>query len=87
MGTLIGQLSKANRGTALPSYKGGLEQIGQTLLGAAGNAYEPILERHIGKPVVLQLACPSLGESKSIEIPGFLVDYSDWNHDHIFFTF
>ena len=77
MGTLIGQLSKANRGTALPSYKGGLEQIGQTLLGAAGNAYEPILERHIGKPVVLQLACPSLGESKSIEIPGFLVDYSD----------
>ena len=46
------------------------------MLGAAANAYEPILERHIGKRVVLELK--AAGENASpIELPGYLVEYSE----------
>ncbi len=64
-------------GQALTTQKGGVEQIGQTLLGAVGNAYEPILERHIGKPVVLELAAPAAADTKSMELYGHLAEYSD----------
>ena len=41
----------------------------------AGDAYEPLLERHIGKPVILELLSP--GEAGWSEIPGYLVEYSN----------
>lgn len=77
LSALIGQLSKARTGAVLTTHKGGVDQIGQTLLGAAANAYEPLLEQHIGKPVVVQLASPADPEKKLVDLPGYLVDYTD----------
>ncbi len=75
---LIGQLAKARpQSQVLAQQQGSVEQIGQTILGVAGNMHEPILERHIGKPVVLTLPTPAGGEIKAIEVTGFLADYSD----------
>ncbi|MFW6336958.1 MAG: hypothetical protein ACOC3G_07500 [Phycisphaeraceae bacterium] len=74
---VIGQLTRTGRAGALGQQQAGVDQIGQTLLAAAGNAYEPLLERHIGKPVVLQLKSPLAGDAPSIDIPGYLAEYSD----------
>jgi len=63
-------------GGAIASNQASVNTIGDTLLTAAGNAYEPILERHIGRPVVLKLQTPALGDAAFIELPGYLVDYS-----------
>lgn len=84
----LGQIAKVRtQDTVLTQQKGSMDQIGQTLLTAVGNAYEPMLERHIGKPVVLELACPNSADKKPIQLPGYLVDYSErfvavFNVDH-----
>jgi len=78
LSAVIGAVAtKATPGGVMATQKGSVDQIGQTLLGAAGNAYEPMLERHIGKPVVLQLKCPAAGDAVFIDLPGYLVDYTD----------
>ena len=77
LSAIIGQLMKTTaKGTGIAQQESGVSQIGTTLLGAAGNAYEPILERRIGKPVVLQLACKMGEETELIDLPGYLVDYT-----------
>jgi hypothetical protein len=77
LSTILGQMAKTKPGGVMSTQKGGIDQIGQTLLGAAGNSYEPILERHIGKPIVLQLQSPADPDKKPIDLPGFLADYTD----------
>jgi len=67
---------------AVAANQSSIDQIGQSLLGAAGNAYEPILEKFIGKPVILELNTPgdpgSPPETKRpVELHGFLAEYSD----------
>lgn len=78
---VMGQVSKmkpgGTAGKALTTQQGSVEQIGQTLLGTVGNAYEPILEGHVGKPVVLELQSPADPDKKSIELYGYLAEYSD----------
>ena len=78
--TVLGQVAKMKAGPAGPTlttHKGSVDQIGQTLLGVVGNAYEPILERHIGKPVVLELASPADPDKKPVELHGYLADCTD----------
>jgi len=84
---LIGQIAKVSKGSVVDTQSSGVDQIGQTLLGAAGNAFEPMLERHVGTPVVLQLKNPLAGEAPPIDVLGFLADYTDkyvavFNVDH-----
>ena len=84
---LLGQFMKAQPGNAITQQQQGIDQIGQMMLGAAGNAYEPILERHIGRPVVLQYKLPFPAAEKTLELPGYLADYSEkyiaiFNRDH-----
>lgn len=74
---LIGAWATTSKATMVTTQKAGIEQIGQTLLGASGNAYEPILERHIGKPVVIQLQTPASEDKQPVELPGFLADYTE----------
>jgi hypothetical protein len=75
--------------------RGGITEVGATVFGALGNAYEPLLERHIGKPVILELNCsgqaapsaPGSAPPVLIELPGYLVDYTErflavFNIDH-----
>ncbi len=75
--TLIGHVAKTGNYASVKAGKGHVDKIGQTLLGAAGNAYEPMLERHIGKPIVVELASPSDPDNRTIELTGYLAEYSD----------
>ena len=78
LNAVIGQISKTVKaGGILSDQKSDVTQIGQTVLGATANAYEPILERHIGKPVVIEMQCPADPDQRVIDIPGYLVDYTD----------
>lgn len=75
---IIGAMSRMRPESAvLASQQTQVNEIGQTLLGAAGNAYEPMLEAHIGKPVVLKVASPNEPTNQPFELPGYLVDYTD----------
>jgi hypothetical protein len=76
--TVIGHFAAVRPGSAvLTQQRAGVDQIGQTLLGTVARAYEPLLERHIGRPVVLTMTNPGDEQKRRIELPGFLVDYSD----------
>jgi hypothetical protein len=56
---------------------GNVTQIGQTLLGKfAGNAYEPLLEQYIGRPVIVDCVDPINPNNAIVEYTGYLVDYS-----------
>ncbi len=78
MSAILGQLARARPGSSvLATQQAQVDEIGQTLLGAAGNAYEPLLEAHIGKPVVLRIASTIEPTQQPVELPGYLVDYSD----------
>ena len=87
MAAIIGAVAKARPG-AVASQQSQVTEIGTTLLGAAANAYEPILEAHIGKPVILKLAGPAdTPTATALELPGYLVDYTEnfvavFNVDH-----
>ncbi len=72
---ILGQVSKAK--PTLAGGKGEMEALGKTLLGSVANAYEPMLERHIGRPVILRLEHPAPEKHPPIELPGYLVDYTN----------
>ncbi len=72
---ILGQLAKSRPGLA--GGKGDVEQLGKSLLGTVENAYEPMLERHIGRPVILKLTHSGNKDLSPIELPGYLVDYTD----------
>ena len=63
-------------GAALQSQKGTIEELGGTLINVAGHAYEPLLERHIGRPVVLEIKNPEGAAAPFTELPGYLVEYT-----------
>lgn len=76
LGAFIGQVAKANPSSrVLSTHQASVTEIGTTLVtrGNSANAYEPLLERHIGKPVILDLAKPGGG---TIGVPGYLVEYT-----------
>jgi hypothetical protein len=78
LGLVAGQVAKTKpMGGALGSQKGQVDQLGTALVGTVGNAYEQLLERHIGRPVVLVMTNPAGGDIPAVELPGYLVDYSD----------
>ena len=77
LSAVIGQLARTGQSATLAQQQSSVDQIGQTLLGAVGNAYEPLLERHIGRPVVLQLKSPLAGDAPAMDVPGYLADYTD----------
>ena len=66
--------SRGQVGQAVGKRKGEVDELGSTLVGVVANAYEPLLERHIGRPVILQLQGPA---GKWWEFPGYLVDYTE----------
>lgn len=75
---ILGQLAKARPDSeVLATQQANVSLIGQDLLLAAGNAYEPILEAHIGRPVILKIASTTEPTQQAVELPGYLVDYSD----------
>lgn len=78
IGAAIGQYQRANPANALLSQQAGsFQQIGQTLLGKfAGNAYEPMLEQYIGRPVILDVTDPINPNNATAQYVGYLADYT-----------
>lgn len=63
-------------GAAIQSQKASIEELGGTIRGVVGRSYEPLLERHIGRPVVLEVKNPEGAGTTSTELPGYLVEYT-----------
>ncbi len=73
MNLLIGQVKRTTpAGAMLTSQDKYISQTKQELMGSVGTSFEPLLERHIGKRVVLELA----KGDKIFEYPGVLKDYT-----------
>lgn len=72
---VVGRVARTGSvATAIKNQQGDVDAFGKTVLGIVGNSYEPLLERHIGAPVVCSIA-PVVG-TEPIEMPGYLVEYS-----------
>ena len=70
---LLSQVKKTTpAGTMLTSQDKYVSQMKRELIGSVATAYEPLLERHIGRKVVLEL----VKGDKAIEVPGVLKDYT-----------
>jgi hypothetical protein len=78
IGAVVSQYQRANPASAMLASQGGnVTQIGQTLLGRfAGNAYEPLLEQYIGRPVIVDVVDPLNPNNVTVEYAGYLVDYT-----------
>ena len=73
MTAVVGQVTKASGNKALSASQKQVDATGRQLFDAAANAYEPMLEAHIGRPVVVELM---LGETR-VEVTGHLAEYSE----------
>lgn len=88
IGAAVNQYARMNPASAvLSTQAGAVTQIGQTLVNRFGNAYEPLLEQYIGKPVILDLADPLDPNNATVQFSGFLADYTqNWvallNREH-----
>ena len=72
IGVVMAQAKKSSQGAMLATQDTRLTKIGQTILTASGSAYEPVLERYIGRKVIAE-------ESRGgqwIEHPGILKEYT-----------
>lgn len=77
VGLVIGRITRTDpAGAALSSQAGDINSLTGTVLNLAANAYEPLLERYIGKPVVLEIIPPGPPGTELLEFPGYLVDYT-----------
>lgn len=74
IGVIVGQAQKSNpQSTLLQSQDKRITSISQDLIKITANAYEPILEKYIGKKVVLDVR---KGETE-IEYAGILKEYTN----------
>lgn len=73
LSVVVGQVTKATGSKALASQHKQVDATGHALVDAASNAYEPMLEAHIGRAVVVELM---LGDRR-IEVAGHLAEYTD----------
>ena len=74
----VGRLGgKGGMGGALHSQSDQIKELGGTVLGLVANAYEPLLERYIGKRVVLGLVFAEGAPHTDGEFSGYLVEYNE----------
>lgn len=76
LGQVIGRVVKASDSKVLAQNQKDVEGVGKELLQAVGDAYEPMLEAHIGRPVIVELTPPG-GGSDRLEIAGYLAEYTE----------
>jgi hypothetical protein len=82
-------------GAVISTQASDINNLTGSVINLAANAYEPLLERYIGKPVVVEIVVPLLpgatpppvGLANTAEFPGYLVDYTQrflavFNVDH-----
>lgn len=76
LGLVVGRVIKSTDSQVLSQHHKDVEGVGKDVLEAAGEAYEPMLEAHLGQPVILELAPPGGGADR-VEIDGYLAEYSE----------
>lgn len=73
VGLVIGQVKRAAPGSmVLKTQEARIAAVGKTIVGHAGNAFDPILEKYIGEKVVLEIT----GGGTTREFPGILKEYT-----------
>ena len=78
LGVVTGQVSNSTSiGRVVGSKDAKVAGRATEMVEFIGNAYEELLERQIGKPVVLELDPPLGSGTKPVELAGHLVDYTD----------
>ena len=78
LGAVTGQVSRSGSfGRTVAAPTAGVATNANSVVEFIGNAYEELLERQIGKPVVLELDPPLGSGTQSIELAGYLVDYTE----------
>lgn len=98
MTLVVGRFTAAAGGTAgaaLATQTGDINTLAGNVVSLAANAYEPLLERYIGQPVILEINLPPPPGPPpppnwvppTAEFPGYLVDYTQrfialFNVDH-----
>lgn len=78
IGLVLGQLSTASKKpvAALADRQKQVSDVGGAILDLGARAYEPLLERHIGRPVIVRLDIANTTDEHSY-FPGFLADYNE----------
>lgn len=72
-GTLLGQMKKTTGSAFLTSQEGRLQQTAQGILATSNASYEPILEKYIGRRIVLEIS----QDGQTVEYCGVLKDYTN----------
>ena len=72
LSVVVAQAKKSGSGGALAGQDKHLKSMGETVLGATANAYEPVLERYVGHKVVVE----QRGSDEWVEYCGILGDYT-----------
>ena len=72
LGMIIGTMKKSTPMGKVSGADKRAGDIGNTLLGTVPNAYEPVLEKYLGKQVVVEM----LEDGEVIEFAGLLQEYS-----------
>jgi len=75
-GMAIAQAQKTSRSTVIKTGAGDITSMGTTLIGQAGNAYEPMLEQYFGREVVAEIVNPADPAKGVVEVSGYLGEYS-----------
>ncbi len=75
-GMVMAQAQKVTKSRAVTAGGGQFTALGTTLIGEAGQAYEPMLEQYFGREVVAELSDPAAPDRPVVELAGFLGEYS-----------
>jgi hypothetical protein len=89
IGLVLGRITAGGAAAALSAQAGDINALSGSVVGLVANAYEPLLERYIGQPVVLEITLPPPPQFQPpnpppppnfippvVEFPGYLVDYT-----------
>jgi len=76
MGMTVQQASQASPTPALAAQGGQINAIGTLLIGETANAYEPMIEQYLSRPVVLEVTNPADPDAGKAEYHGRLGEYS-----------
>ncbi len=76
MGMSIQQAAKTSPSPVLKTQGGQVGAIGTMLVGETANAYEPMIEQYIGRPVILEAVNPADESKRVAEYHGYLGEYS-----------
>ena len=73
IGIFLGQMQKTNM--VFKNQKSNMQNFGNQLVGITGNAWEPMLERLLGRPVVVEVQTENM-VGGPMSLSGYLAEYS-----------